>query len=89
MLPDKNLETGNNDLCKRFKYIQKCKEAAWLRWRKEYIKSLRERHNMKTKDPMSIAKVGEVVICHSDDRNKGKWILGIITDLFPGPDNIV
>ena len=89
MLPDKNLETGNNDLYKRFKYIQKCKEAAWLRWRKEYIKSLRERHNMKTKDPMSIAKVGEVVICHSDDRNKGKWILGIITDLFPGPDNIV
>ena len=38
---------------------------------------------------MSIAKVGEVVICHSDDRNKGKWILGIITDLFPGPDNTV
>ena len=43
----------------------------------------------KTEGAMSIAKVGEVVICHSDDRNKGKWILGIITDLFPGPDNII
>ena len=31
MLPDKNLEIGNKDLCKRFKYIRKCKEAAWLR----------------------------------------------------------
>ena len=31
MLPDKNLETGNKDLCKRFKYIRKYKEAAWLR----------------------------------------------------------
>ena len=72
MLPDKNLETGNKDLGKRFKYIRKYKEAAWLKWRKEYIKSLSERHNMKTKDAMSIAKVGEVVICHSDDRNKGK-----------------
>ena len=72
MLPDKNLETENKDLCQRFKYIRKCKEIVWLRWRKEYIKSLRERHNMKTKDPMSTAKVGEVVISHNDDRNKGK-----------------
>ena len=24
MLPDKNLETENKDLCKRFKYIRKC-----------------------------------------------------------------
>ena len=89
MLPDGSLETENKDLCKKFKYIWKYKEAAWLRWRKEYIKSLRERHNMKTKDPISIAKVGEVVVIHSDDRNKGKWTLGIITYLFPGPDNTV
>ena len=39
--------------------------------------------------PMSIAKVGEVVIIHSDDRKKGKWILGITTDVFAGPDNAV
>ena len=44
---------------------------------------------MKTKDPMSIAKVGEVILCHRDDRNKEKWIVGITTDLFPGPDNII
>ena len=35
MLSDENLETGNKDLGKRFKYTRKCKEAAWLRWRKE------------------------------------------------------
>ena len=51
MLPDENIEIENKDLCERFKYIRKCKEAAWLRQRKECIKSLRERHNMKTKDP--------------------------------------
>ena len=67
MLPDENLETENKYLCKRCKYIRKCKKAGWLRWKKEYIKSLRERYNMKTKDPLSIAKVGEVVIIHSDD----------------------
>ena len=44
---------------------------------------------MKSKDRMSIAKVGEVVIIQSDNRNKGKWRLGIITDVFPAPDNTV
>ena len=47
MLPAENLETENKDLCKRFKYIRKYKEAAWPRRRKEYIKYLRERQ-MKT-----------------------------------------
>ena len=38
---------------------------------------------------MSIAKIGEVVVSHSDDRNKGKWTLSIITDVFPRPDNTI
>ena len=69
--PDKNLETENKDLCKRFKYTRKCKEAVWLRWRKEYIKFLRILHNMKTKDSMSIAKVGEVIIITATIEAKG------------------
>ena len=28
------------------KDIQKCKEAAWKRWRSEYLTLLRERHNL-------------------------------------------
>ena len=49
ILPDENLETI-------FNYIRKCKEAAWLRCRIEYVKSFRDPYNMKTKDPMSIVK---------------------------------
>ena len=44
---------------------------------------------MKTKDPMSLAKIGEIVTVHSDDRNKGKWTFGKITDVFSGPDGSV
>ena len=44
---------------------------------------------MKTKDPISLAKVGEVVITDSDYQNKVKQTLGIIIDAFPGPDGTV
>ena len=44
---------------------------------------------MKTKDLMSISNVREVVIVRSNDQNKGKGILGLITDVFLGPDNTV
>ena len=74
VLPDENLETENKDLCKRFKYIRKFKEAACLRWRKECIKSLREHHNMKTKDPRTIAKVGEVVVIHIETKGSRHWV---------------
>ena len=29
-------------------------------------------------------KIGEVLLFHSDDQDKGKWTLGIIKDVFPG-----
>ena len=44
---------------------------------------------MKTKDPRTISKVGEVVVILSNDQNKGKWTLGIMTDVLPGLDNTV
>ena len=30
------------DLCKRAKYLKKCKEHVWNRWTKEYVQALRE-----------------------------------------------
>ena len=34
------------DLRKRAKYLKKCKDALWQRWRREYMRALRERHNL-------------------------------------------
>ena len=88
-LPDENPEIENKDLQKRFKYIRKCKDIAWARWRKKCIKAMREKHNMKTKDLMPLANVGEVEIIESDDWSKGKWTFGTTTDVFPGSDGTV
>jgi hypothetical protein len=77
------------DLRKRAKYLKKCKDHMWNRWTKEYLRALRERHNLKhdTK-PFSLA-VGDVVIIYSEERNRGKWPLGIVQELYPGRDGVI
>ena len=46
LLPeDHNQE--NPDLRKRARFLAKCKDVVWGRWSTEYLRSLRERHNLK------------------------------------------
>ena len=46
LLPeDHNQE--NPDLRKQARYLAKCKDVVWGRWSTEYLRSLRERHNLK------------------------------------------
>ena len=35
------------------------------------------------------ACVGDVVIIQSEERNHGKWSLGVIEELYPGRDGII
>ncbi|XP_028397808.1 uncharacterized protein LOC114521540 [Dendronephthya gigantea] len=77
------------DLRKRSRYLRSCKDALWKRWTREYLAALRERHNCKQTDKTKSPEVGDVVIIRSDERNRGKWPLGIVDELFPGRDGIV
>ena len=38
----------DKDLRKRARYVQKCKNRAWQRWTTEYLKVLREHHNLRS-----------------------------------------
>lgn len=77
------------DLRKRAKHIRACKDALWKRWTREYLTALRERHNLKLKGQTTSLKVGDVVIIRSEDKNRGKWPLGIVEQLYEGKDNVV
>ena len=77
------------DLRKRAKYLKKCKDHMWSRWTKEYVRTLRERHNLKHNvKPFSLA-VGDVIIIYGEERNRGKWPLGIVQELYPGRDGVI
>ena len=79
----------DRDLGKRVRYLKKCKDYMWKRWSTEYLCALREKHNLKHHGKQSTLLVGEVVIITSDERNRGKWTLGIIEELFPGRDGVI
>ena len=54
----------------------------------EYVKSLRERHTLKHSEERH-PKVGEVLLIKSEDKNRGKWRIGVVTDLVKGRDGVV
>lgn len=61
----------NVDLRKRARYVRRCKDILWSRWTKEYIRSLRERHNLKHKTKELTLKVGDVVLIQSATVERG------------------
>ena len=94
LIPEsENLDLSEDDadlrLRKRAKYIKKCKEAWWSRWSSDYLKALRERHNMKNGTKEMQLKIGDVVLIKGDERNKGKWKIGVIEKLIEDRDGIV
>ena len=90
LLPeDDPVSIESKDLRKRAKYLRRCKDVLWARWTGEYIKSLRERHNLNHKKEEPQIKPGDVVLIQSDERNRGKWNLGIVAKLIKGRDGVV
>ena len=77
------------ELRKRAKHIQRCKKAIWKRWTGEYLRSLRERHNLKHGKMGKSPEVGDVVLIKGEERNRGKWSVGIVEELYEGRDGVV
>ena len=86
MDPDRMEEA---DLRKRAKYLLRCKEVLWSRWTREYVKALRERHNLIHKTKSMSVKAGDVVLIKGEERNRGKWKLGVVDTPIPGRDGVV
>ena len=51
--------------------------------------ALRERHQCNRKDKNKSLKIGDVVLIRSEERNRGKWPLGVVVELFCRRDGAV
>ena len=69
--PNHVLEESENtceepDLRKTAKYLRRCKDQLWSRWRAEYLKALRKRHHKIFNNSKQMTlKEGDVAISFS------------------------
>ena len=90
LLPEEDADAVENvNLGKTARYVRRCKYVLWSRWTAEYIRRLRERHNLKHKTKDLTLKVGDVVLIQSEERNRGKWNIGIVVKLIKRRDGVV
>ena len=69
------------DLRKEAGHIQKCKNLAWQRWTTEYLKALREYHNLRSKAKKSQLSKGDVTLIEGNQNNRGRWCVRITMKL--------
>ena len=72
---------------KRWRRVQEVVRHFWKRWMQEWIPSLSPRKKwFKEKQDL---KVGDIVLLLSSDLPRGKWPMGRVVQVFPGPDGHV
>ena len=75
--------TKDCDLKKRAKYICSCKDHVWLSWNEEYLRGLREQHNLVHNSKELKLKEGDLVIIRGHRKNRAHWKTGIVHQLLP------
>ena len=64
--------------------------SSWEKMGKdEYLTALRERHNLSHKEKPVKININDVVMIKGDEKNRGKWKIGIIENVFMVKDNTI
>ncbi|XP_063965023.1 uncharacterized protein LOC135156448 [Lytechinus pictus] len=71
---------------RRWKQIQYLADVFWRRWVKEYLPTLQQRQ--KWQKPTRNLVEGDIVLI-MDDQPRNKWLMGRVTETFPGKDKLV
>ena len=68
LVPEEDLDEDVPEIKRRQRYINKCKDAAWTRWTKEYLKALKERHNMLHQAKEMMVSLSDIVLIKGDEK---------------------
>ena len=81
-------ETEEQDsLSNMEKCIRKAKEVMWQRWTTEFVRSLGERIDVRTRN--AYPEIGEVVLVVGDSKNRRRWNHMLICEFLKGKDDVI
>ena len=89
LVPEEDLDEDVPEIKRRQRYINKRKDAARTRWKKEYLKALRERHNMLHQTNKMQISLGDIVLIESGEKHRGKSNIEMVHKLYRGKDGMV
>ena len=89
LVPEQDLDENVPEMKRRQRYINKCKDAAWTRWKKEYLKALRERHSMFHQANEMQISLGDIVLIKGYEKHSGKWNIGMCDKLYRGQYGVI
>lgn len=84
-LPAEEEESININV--RWKRVNHQAQQFWKRWREDYLHQLR--NYTKWNNQQRNLEVGEIVLIGDDHVPVANWPMGIVTEVFKGPDDIV
>ena len=86
-LPAEDLTSDNINLLQRKRIVDHMVQSFWKRWKIEYLHTLQSRQKW-TKHSKPI-QIGTVVLLKADNSSPLSWPLGIVEEVFPGPDGVI
>jgi hypothetical protein len=86
-LPAENIDPAvSENRLTRYQLLNKIVQSYWKRWSMEYLSSLQQRD--KWNSPSKPVSVGTVVIIKDNHSHPMFWPLAVVSEVFPGKDNI-
>jgi hypothetical protein len=70
-----------------YRYLRRAVNIFWYLWKGPYLQSLIARKKWK-KERRNFA-LGDHVLIADTNQPRGKWNHGVVSEVFPGPDNLV
>ena len=85
---DRDYNESNSQARRRAKVQALLLKHFWLRWRQEYLTSLREFHKTTRGTMSQKVNVGDIVLVH-DDTPRVNWKLAVIQQVIKGKDGLI
>jgi hypothetical protein len=87
-IPEKNFSSvPDNRLKSRWNLVKKITQNFWIRWHKEFLSTLQSRPKWCKSKPN--LEVNDLVVIKDENLSPLQWVMGRITEVFPGRDGCV